>query len=221
MPVLEDPKLFTMMSMLDTQEACLSNGIKIEFGFVTGSAVHQARSLLANVFVQHKREFNRLFWIDADVKWRPLDFIKVLTGTLKHDVVCGVYPRRREPPGYFINFVGSTEPDEDGLVEIEATGIGFTCITRRAMEHLSAIAPKLRHGTDMEPFPALFRMDDDCESVRTEDYAFFADCRENGYRVYADCTVNVGHIGTKVYECPAHSWSNYPTRLEPKQGGQP
>jgi hypothetical protein len=205
MPCLGDPTLHTTMSLLDTQDACAKHGIKVDFGFVTGSLVHHARSLLANVFLG-KPEFNRLFWIDADMKWSPVDFVKVLNHTRKHDCVAGVYPRRREPPGYFVNFVNpDAEPDADGLIEIEATGIGFSCVRRGVMEHLAALAPKLKHGTDAEPTPAIFRQDDDGTSVRGEDYAFWADCREVGYKIFADCTLGIGHVGTKVYQCRALS----------------
>jgi hypothetical protein len=203
MPCLTDPSLHTTMSLLDTQEACAKYGIKVDFGFVTGSLVHHARSLLSNVFMG-RTEFNRLFWIDSDVKWAPVDFIKLLGHSLKHDVVLGVYPRRREPTGYFIQFVDEKqEPDADGLVEIVHTGMGFSCIRRGVIEHLSGLAPKLKHSHDGEPFPALFRQDDDGIGVRGEDYAFWADVRGAGYKIYADATITIGHVGTKIYQCRA------------------
>ncbi len=201
MPCLDDPKLFTTMSLLDVQEACAGQGVSVEFGFATGSLVHNARSLLANVFL-NKRERNRLFWIDADVKFTPNDFFRLLVQSLRHDIVLGVYPRRREPPGYFITFADpGAEPDEYGLVEVTHAGMGFSCISRGVIEHMAALAPKLKQSHDGEPFPAIFRQDDDGESVRGEDNAFWADCREAGYKVYADTTLTIGHIGTKVFQC--------------------
>src|SRR3990167_6573228 len=87
----------TLCSYLDTQEQCLKYGIRVDFGFVPCSLVHHARTKLANVFLA-KKEFSRLFWIDADIQWSPLDFMKVLTHTRKYDCVAGVYPRRADPP---------------------------------------------------------------------------------------------------------------------------
>jgi hypothetical protein len=201
MPCLEDPKLYTTMALLDVQEVCAENGVSVEFAFVTGSLVHHARSLLTHVFLQRK-ERNRIFWWDSDIKATPTDFCRLLVQSLKEDIVLGVYPRRREPPGYFIEFVRpGDEPNERGLVEIVHTGMGFSCIRRSVMEHMSALAPKLKHSHDGEAFPAVFRQDDDGEAVRGEDYAFWSDVRAQGYKIWADATLQIGHVGTKVYQC--------------------
>jgi hypothetical protein len=192
----------TLSSYLDTQEACLRYGIKLDFGFATCSLVHHARTLLANTFLG-KPEFNRLFWIDSDMQWTSVDFMKVLHHTLKHDCVAGVYPRRIDPTAYHVRFTDpAADPDEDGLVEIDATGLGFACIKRNVMAHLARLAPKLKHGSQ-EAAPSIFRCDDDGTEARGEDYAFWADVKEQGYKVFADCTLTLGHVGSKVYKCPA------------------
>lgn len=202
MPCLEDPKLFTTMSLLDTQERCRDFGVEVDFGFVTGSLVHHARSLLAKVFIDQGQDY--LFWIDADMKWTPGAFLRILLLMQKHDIVLGVYPRRRDGGGYFIEFVDpDAPPDEDGLVEIAHTGMGFSCMRRGVIVHLSNLAPKRKHAHDGEPYPALFRCDDDGTSVRGEDFAFWADCRKAGYKIMADTAADLGHIGTKVYQCSA------------------
>jgi hypothetical protein len=200
MPCLTDPTLYTTMSLIDTQEACYLNGVKAEFGFATGSLVHHARNILVDAFL--KRKESLLFWIDADVKWTPADFWKLIIHSLKHEIVLGVYPRRREPTGYFIQFVDpDKEPDENGLVEIVHTGMGFSCMRRSVVEHMAALAPKLKHGEHGQPIPAIFRQDDDGIGVRGEDYAFWADCREQGYKIMADATICIGHVGRKIYQC--------------------
>jgi hypothetical protein len=200
MPCLEAPKLHTTMSMLDTQEKCHEFGIAVEFAFVTGSLVHHARSLLANVFLS--RDDDLFFSIDSDMKWTPADFVKLLVNARKYDITLGVYPRRRPEGGIFIQFVDDdAPPNEDGLVEIVHTGMGFSCIRRHVIKHLAGLSPKLKHAHDGEPFPALFRMDDDGTAVRGEDYAFWADCREAGYKIYADTAINIGHVGTMVFQC--------------------
>jgi hypothetical protein len=193
----------TLMSMLDTQEAAYKYGVQIEFGFVTCTLVHHARTLLANVFLDRKKDFDRLFFIDSDMSWTPVDFMKVLTKTEKHPIVVGVYPRRNEEGGYYVSFPPGTEndpPDEDGLTEIDATGLGFACISRDVMERLAADSPKLKYNHADEPMPSIFRMDDNNGVARGEDYAFWADVKAAGYKIMADATVKLGHVGTKVYE---------------------
>jgi hypothetical protein len=196
--------LETVISYLDTQEECLRRGIDIEIGFVSCSLVHHARTLLTHVFLTQKKA-DRIFWIDSDIKWKPDDFLKLLKHTETHPCVAGVYPRRRDPPAYFIQFPKGTEtdpPGEDGLTEIEGTGMGFTCVRREVMQHLYDTAPKLKYGGG-EILPRVFRCDDDGVDERGEDYAFFSDVRDAGHKVYADATIRLGHVGTKVYRCPS------------------
>jgi len=192
----------TLCSYIDTQEECLKAGIDVEFGFASCSLVHQARTLLGWTFLQKDR--NRLFWIDSDMQWKAETFIKVLEHSLKHECVVGVYPRRSDPPGYFVRFTDpKKDPDADGLVEIDATGLGFACINRGVMVHLANLAPKLRYPFSTERVPQLFRCDDNGDEDRGEDYAFWSDVKDAGYKIYADCNADLGHVGTKVYRCAA------------------
>jgi hypothetical protein len=203
-PILGRFPVETVISYLDTQEECLKHGIDIEIGFVSCSLPHHARTLLAHVFLKQKTA-GRIFWIDGDIKWEPVDFVKLLAHTEKHPVVCGVYPRRRDPPAYFIKYPEGKEdssPDSEGLVEIAGTGMGFTCVRREVMQQLYDAAPLRRYGGG-DKMPRVFRCDDDEEDERGEDYAFFDDIRKAGHKVYADATLSLGHVGTKVYTCPA------------------
>jgi hypothetical protein len=53
--------------------------------------------------------------------------------------------------------------------------------------------------------PRIFRCDEEGDEERGEDYAFWSDVRELGYSIHADAQTNLGHVGTKVYQCPAFS----------------
>jgi len=197
-PTTRDFPLQTVRSYLDTQEACFNYGLKADFAFFTGSLPHHARTLAANHFLAS--DHNLLFFTDSDIDWSPVDFMKVVLHMQKHDCIAGVYPRRQDPTGYFVKFThDKPEPNEEGLVEIDATGMGFCCIKRGVIEHLSALAPKLRFGTSLEAVPSIFRCDDDGTNARGEDFAFWADVRGAGYRIFADATISLGHIGQKVY----------------------
>lgn len=194
----------TVNSLLQTQDACHQYGVELEVSFMTGSLVHHARSALAHLFL--KGDWSRIFWIDSDIVWEPVAFFKLLVHSLKHDCVVGIYPRRNEgAPGHYMRFAeeGDATLDDDGLVQITGCGLGFACVRRGVIEHLSKLAPKLKHGNP-EPIPYLFRQDDDGEEARGEDYAFWADVIEAGYKIYADPSVTLGHFGNKVYRC---SWA--------------
>ena len=195
--------LKTVVSYLDTQEACLQHGVKVDFIFTDCSLVHHARTLLGNTFLG-KKDFNRLFWIDSDIVWSPVDFMKLVVHSLKYDCVVGIYPRRTDPPGFFVQLIPGEQPNDEGLVEINGTGLGFACIRREVMERLAERVPKLRFFHAKEPTPALFRCDEADGEARGEDYAFWSDVKAMGYKIYADATITLGHVGGKVYRC--QSW---------------
>lgn len=203
-PCNRDIPVPTVVSYLETQEFCLQHGVRVNIGFMPCSLVHHGRALAAKLFLEG--DCDLLFFVDSDMAWEPEEFLRLLTHARKYDCVVGIYPRRQDPPGYFVRFVPEAEPNEDGLIEIEATGLGFACIKRAVIQHLAALAPKLRYSGNPAPSPAIFRCDDDGTSARGEDYAFWADVREAGYKIYADTQTNIGHVGQKVYR-----------RIEPNQ----
>jgi hypothetical protein len=192
------------MSYIETVRACNLYGVEFETCFVSCSLVTDARILCAQKFLES--DFSHLFFIDADIQWTATDFLKVLLKARTRDCVVGIYPRRRDPPAYFVRFVDKKAlPDEEGLLEIEGTGLGFACIQRKVIERIAETQPKLKYPFAPEPVPRLFRIDDDGTNSRGEDYAFWADVREQGFRVWADATCSIGHIGKKLYTCPAFS----------------
>ena len=196
-PCIKDIPVQTVCAYLDTQETCLKYGIEIDIGFITGSLVHHARTLAANIFLKGKHQ--RLFWIDADIVWTPEDFLRLLIHSRTRECVVGIYPRRADPPAYYVRFMPDSEPNDEGLVSISGTGLGFACIQRKVIEQLAEKAPKLQYAGTSVPVPSIFRQDDADGEARGEDYAFWADVRALGYEIWADTMVNLGHIGNKVY----------------------
>lgn len=201
-PSMGQVPLQTMISFLDIQEEAIKRGVEIDFGFVSCSLVHHARTLLANVFLD-KKKHDLLFWIDSDIKCNEFDFFHVAVMAKKYGCVLGIYPRRSDPPGYFIRMEDDAKPNDDGLVEIEGAGIGFCCVRRDIMQKVADQSPMLTFSHSKEPCRSIFRCDDDGVAARGEDYAFFDDLKKLGIKVYADTQVRPAHIGMKVYECPS------------------
>jgi hypothetical protein len=196
-PTTRDFPYQTVLSLIETIAACHTYGIPLYVCVVPSSLVHHSRSVAAHSFL--KGNHTRLFWIDSDIVWKADDFIRVLVKSKRHDVICGVYPAKRADQSYFVRVIDGAEPDEFGLVPIEGTGLGFACVSRGVIEHLAALAPKLKFGGHDELIPHIFRCDDDGTDVRGEDYAFWADVREHGYTIMADTQVDLGHVGQQVY----------------------
>lgn len=196
-PTHRDLHPAVVRALLETQEMLFGLGVKPQVEFRLSSLIHHSRSVAAHAFLNSG--CNRLFWIDSDVAWDAKDFVRFLVHSLREDIVCGVYPRRSEPTGFFVRLIPEARPDDHGLLEIEGAGIGFCCVRRGVIEHLSKIAPTLIFPGVSDPIPAVFRCDDDGEEARGEDFAFFSDCRAAGYAVKCDPTITLSHLGHKAF----------------------
>jgi hypothetical protein len=190
----------TVNSLVETCLALNDKSVPFDMQLMSGcSIVHHARSYVGHAFL--KSDKNRLFMIDADMKWKADDFVKMLALTTVMDVVCGAYPAKRDDVTFML-----TDKDTDqmkandyGCLPIHGTGLGFTVVTREVMEKLAERSPMVRFGEHPEPRPYLFRCDTYNESARGEDMAFFADVIEMGYTINLDPKVSLSHIGMKTY----------------------
>lgn len=193
----------TVASLLATQEACWSRGIKLSLTIEKGSSiVEAARTKVAYQFL--KSGFNRLFWIDSDMEWSAKDFIKVLALTTKNEIVGAAYRMKCSDVKFMIGL-----PEEDceeirtnefGCIPWTGMGLGFTCVSREVMKRLAEQSPKLKFPDIPEPAAHIFRNGTDGNgSFSGEDIQFFGDCRGLGYEVWIDPSVTLGHVGDEVY----------------------
>ena len=190
----------TVISLLETQTLLVKRGINSTYLLNAGcSLVHHARNRAVSDFLASKH--THLFWVDSDIVWSPEDFIRLLMFATKLDIVCALYPIKREPIEFMLG-VGQevdVETNEYGCVPIKATGIGFTVVTRRVIEKLAETAPTARIPDDNRRMPFIFRCDIFNGDARGEDMAFFADARDAGFKVWMDPHVRLGHVGIKEY----------------------
>lgn len=200
MPVNRAIPFNTHCSVLKTAIALKDRGIPCEHRWsYGGSIIEKDRTHVAVDFL--KSDCDRLFWIDSDISWEPADFLRILALSTKFDVVGATYPAKLDPPTYFINFDSRecVERNEYGLLKVRSFGLGFTCISRLAMETLAERAPLVKFPNEPEPVPHIFRCDHPDGVFRGEDIAFFADLRELGFDVWLDPTIRLGHNGDKEY----------------------
>lgn len=190
----------TVMSLMMTQDLIYQKKLKATFELNSGcSLVHHARNRAARSFLESSH--THMFWIDSDIVWDPEDFIRLLMFATKMDVVCGLYPIKREPPEFMLGLGQGqdVETNEYGCLPITGTGMGFTVVQRRVMEALAADAPIARVPFEDRQMPFIFRCDIHNGDARGEDMAFFADVRAKGFGVWMDPHVKLGHIGAKEY----------------------
>jgi hypothetical protein len=115
------------------------------------------------------------------------------------DVVSATYPAKKEPPTFYINSSPEMSMSEYGLMEIHGVGLGFTVMTREVALQLVEGKPVRRNQVTGKEMVEVFRTDRNNGDGRGEDMAFFADIRALGHKVWLDPSIDLGHIGTKVY----------------------
>lgn len=201
MPIMKEVPPYTMLSLNKTLTALQKAGAKCSIQTEVGSSlVHHARSLLTHEFL--KSEHNRLFWVDADIEWEPRAFLRMMALSQNHDCITAAYPLKRDRKAFHVtvnnNEGGEVTSDEDGCIPISGTGLGFTLLTREVVEAVSVKAPVVEFPERGE-LPYVFRTGIHNGKALGEDMAFFMDVADAGYQVWLDPTIELGHVGTKVY----------------------
>ncbi len=167
------------------------------------AAIDQGRNQMATDALRDG--FEETLWIDSDVAFHP-DSIERLRSH-PHPIVCGVYPQKGKRalachvmPGAPSLVFGQ----RGGLTEVLYAGAGFLLVRREAY---LAIQRKLklpmcneRFGHSMIPFfYPMIRPIEESYWYLAEDYAFCERARQCGFRIYADTSIRLWHVGTYRY----------------------
>jgi GT2 family glycosyltransferase len=154
-------------------------GVQICFNY--GSGVSKAR----NNMVEAMRG-DWLAFIDSDMTFPPNALLKLLEH-LQHpavDIVTGICYRKvpgyepcifKRVPGYALNYEVIADWPEDKLFEIDACGSAFVVIKRHVFEALKA--PHYSY-----------------HDFISEDLNFCRRAKEMGFRIWADPSINIGHV---------------------------
>lgn len=160
--------------------------------FLIGSLIYDSRNRLASMAVEMEADY--IMWFDSDMVFTPDTLermMKVLDEHPEIDILSGLYFRRGTPftPVLFskleVNEEGTLEFDDvhelpDELFEV--AGCGFGCVLMRT-ECLFDIAVKEGGGVWFSPI-----------ANAGEDCAFCIRARENGYKIYCDPNIHLGHM---------------------------
>lgn len=192
----------TAVSLISTVRALDREKIPFKIEAPVGSSIVQwARSAIVGSFL--KTDFTHLFWIDSDIFWTPSDFFRLLGFGAVLDVVGATYPFKKEPTGFLVNLAGEpgkAEVNGLGCVKINSMAIGFTLMKRAVVEKVAATKPMVEDRLNGVTYPDVFRVDRNVNGgPRGEDVAFFDDIREAGFDCWLDPSIQLGHVGKKVY----------------------
>jgi Sulfotransferase domain len=167
------------------------------------AAIDQARNQLATDAIIDGYE--ETFWIDSDIGFHP-DAVDRLRSH-QQPIVCGIYPQKGKRSLACHALVGTPHLKfgKDGaLNEILYAGTGFLLVRRevylRMQRELGLPACNERFGHPMVPyFQPLVHADEDGAWYLAEDYAFCQRAHTCGYRILADTSIRLWHIGKHRY----------------------
>jgi hypothetical protein len=166
------------------------------------SQVDVARSEIATKAISDG--FEELMWIDSDVAFDP----KVVDRLRSHDlpVVCGIYPNKGQQSLACYAIPGTTKMtfgDGGGLIEILYAATGFL-LTRRQVyidiqEHEGLPLCNTRSRPMLPFFMPMIVPDGDSHWYLGDDFSFSERIRRCGYKIFADTTIRLWHIGRYGY----------------------
>ena len=153
-----------------------------------------------------RMEGDWVIFIDDDMTFQP-DAVKTLVETQRKfdlDIVGGLCFQRGAPfqPTLYKagpNGAGYTFMEvwpEDTAVEVDATGMAFTLITRRALAKMVGEWPTYEERQHMPP-PPVFKWGEDGLG---EDFGFCREAKAAGIHIFVDTSVKIGHIATVVVD---------------------
>ena len=195
-----------LMAMFKTVANCMGLGVDLYLHAVSNqSLVTRARNEIVASFLAS--DCTHLFFIDADIGWKPEDFIAVLL----HDreVVGGVYRMKCDEPRYTLNLSKMTINIENGLAEAERIGTGFLCIQRSVFEKMMAEYPHMKYVSksdilsekEKEFCYTFFDTEVDRDGVYwSEDFAFCNRWKALGGKIYFNPYINLDHMGSYVFK---------------------
>lgn len=198
--------------------------VSVSFGFIfNNSLIPHARNQLVDLFLRH--DFTHLFFIDADIEFKPTDFLSMIAAD--KPVIAGVYPQKKinwenvrqaalngEPAEklssysgmLIVQFIGEHKDQVVPLTEpfeVRGAGTGFMCIKREVFEQLEPHVHKFKNNNengDTLIGEYFFIRNDSNQTQMSEDIAFCWLCRQQGIPIHIAPWVQLKHMGTYSFE---------------------
>ena len=203
---------FTVTIKLATSLARLAqvapqHGIDLQIGSIAGcSVVSRARNLLAKDFLES--ECTDLLFIDSDINFDANDVLRLLAWTTdaKKGIIAGV-PRVRDVNKTYIADLDYDENGEltmngMGLVRGQRVATAFMMVQRKVFEDLVEAHPEWNYFDKRSGrvVHGIFDFDLTEEGYIGEDFLFCDRARAQGYEVWIDPTISLGHMGVQEYQ---------------------
>jgi hypothetical protein len=182
------------------------HGVTIQIGSICGcSVVSRARNLLVKDMLES--DCTDLLFVDSDINFEPEDVYRLMAWASdpKKGIVGGV-PRTRSDNKVYIASLDYDENNEltmnsMGLVRARRLATAFMMVRREVFTTLVDAHPEWNYydqRTD-RTLSAVFDFKLTDEGYMGEDYLFCDRAREQGFEVWVDPTIKLGHMGVQEY----------------------
>lgn len=192
-----------VMALTQTLALCERARIAVDVCIEAGNChVDDCRNSLVRAFMQSTCD--ALLFIDADVAWRPDEFLRFVQHD--RDVVAGIYPKKSDSEPFPLQELGGgLLADRSGLVEVEGVPTGFLKLSRTCLEQMIAAYGERPYRGMAEPdgpdYHILFERTWEpiagmAHGIRYGgDYSFCRKWRAIGGRIYVDPEMTFDHEG--------------------------
>lgn len=144
--------------------------------------------------------YNKVFWIDSDIAWEPIDFFRLYES--EHDIISGCYLLADRTATIYYEPLGDALTEEQVLSHTEpftvaGVGFGFLAVRQGVFESMSrpwfsqveVMVKNKETGEDEYKFPLM-----------GEDLSWCTKAIKHGYDVWVDPAVRVTHHKQAVLE---------------------
>jgi len=184
------------------------HGVDVQICNISGcSVVSRVRNLIATDLLNS--ECTDLMFIDSDINFNAEDIFRLMAWNSdpKKGIVAGIPVARKKGQVYF----STLDTDEDdsifmdkmGLVRAKRVATAFMMIRREVFEKLAEAHPEwLYHDEKKEGDKTYCFFDFELKDGHYigEDYLFCDRAREQGFEVWIDPTIKLGHMGVHEFE---------------------
>lgn len=201
-------------SLIQTIQLCALNNIHVFPMFLSyDSLLPRARNDL--VYIALDSNIDDLVFVDSDEEWNPQDFLRILSHNV--DLVGGTARKKIDEEIYVARILkGETSlkiNKDNGLMEVEGIGTGFTRLSRNCLNILWSNAPaytdsaksakdEIKNNRRM-----IFNITINDEGLFTsEDISMCNLWKSTGGKVWLDYKITCNHIGTKKYVGNFENW---------------
>lgn len=160
------------------------------------SLVQRARNSLFKLALDGG--YDDLFFIDSDVEWEPEWFFRLLERP--EPIVGAPLIKKSDDEGYTAKILDKELKwsDDKKLIEVNGIGTGFMKVARFAFEKLWEISETYESEGETHRMVCDIKIENG--DLVSEDYVLCNKWQELGYKVWADPTITINHIGIKKFK---------------------